>query len=97
MSRLTQVNTATATLIGLGPQMLMSIIVGVPEPYPTNLSIAFHNVNAAASVDASNLVMSLSLAMIQAIPFQHTFDGAMFPAGLVVKCSGAIPMTLETE
>ena len=97
MSRLTQINTATATLVGLGPQMLMSVIVGAPQPFPASLQIDFHNVNAIGDIAASNLIMSLNLEEQMPVAFTHTFDGAMFPAGLVIKCSAAIPMTLETE
>lgn len=90
------VNTANPTLVASGPTMLLSILTSQPEPFPAAMTIDFHNVGATADLATSNLVFSISFNP-QGAHISHQFDAAMFPAGLVVKCSSALEVTLETE
>ena len=96
MSRILMVNTDTATLVGQGPVMLLSILTSNPEPFPNAMTIDFHNVATAAGLAASNLVFSISFSP-QGGHISHQWDGALFPAGLVVKCSAALELTIEWE
>jgi hypothetical protein len=90
------VNTDTATLVGQGPVMLLSILTSNPEPFPNAMTIDFHNVGTAAGLAAANLVFSISFSP-QGGHISHQWDGALFPAGLVVKCSSAMEINLEWE
>lgn len=97
MSRITMVNTDSATLVSSGPTILLSILTSKPEPWPDpNLTIDFHNVGVAGDIVGSNLVFRITFGS-QGEHISHQFDAAMFPAGLVVKCSHALELTLETD
>tara|TARA_R110001592_G_scaffold102696_3_gene289743 strand:+ start:1086 stop:1361 length:276 start_codon:yes stop_codon:yes gene_type:complete len=90
------VNATAATLVASGPTILLSILTSNPEPYPNAMTIDFHNVATAAGLAASNLVFSISFSP-QGGHISHQFDAAMFPAGLVVKCSSALETIIETD
>lgn len=98
MSNAKVVESTDATLIGSEPIMLLSIVVGTSEPPPPALfTVDLHNANSASdTLNASNRKVRIALpATTNGIA--HTFDGVMFPKGLVVKCSVAIPITVEYE
>lgn len=94
------VDTTDATLISSNPVMLLSVIVGSSDPPPqaTVVVVEFHNANSASdTLDASNLKAKISIGIQSLSAFSHTFDGIMFPKGLVIKCSSAAPITVEYE
>jgi len=98
MSNAKVVETTDATLIGSEPIMLLSIVVGTTEPPPAGaFTVDLHNANSAGdTLNDSNRKVRLSIGA-QSNGFAHSFDGVMFPKGLVVKCSSAVPITVEYE
>ena len=94
------VDTTDATLISSNPVMLLSVIIGNSDPPAAGavVVVEFHNANAASdTLDASNLKAKISVGTQGLTAFSHTFDGIMFPKGLVIKCGTAVPITVEYE
>lgn len=98
MSNAKVVESTDATLIGSEPIMLLSIVVGTTEPPPPALfTVDLHNANSASdTLDDSNRKVRLSIPATTN-GLAHSFDGVMFPKGLVVKCSAPVPITVEYE
>lgn len=99
MSKLTSVNTTDATLIGGPTTSLLSLTYCQPLPPSPGVSatIELHDCTATADVAAGNLVATFN-ANEQAFGSEQVlFDGALFKKGLVVKCSAALVVTIESE
>ena len=98
MGRLTHLESSTGLLCSAGPVTLLSILISQTEPAATpGATIDFHDVATVGGLGASNKVISLVLSAQNGIGFSHLFDGAHFAKGLVVKCSEAVPVTVEWE
>lgn len=95
MSKLTLVNGTTGVLVGGEVTSLLSICITASEP-PVNSVIDLHDVGAVADLAAGNKVASYNVGA-QTTTITHVFDGVLFRKGLVVKCSGAVPVVVETE
>ncbi len=99
MSKLTSLNTTDATLIGGPTTTLFSLTSTQPAP-PTpgvNGTIKLHDCTAAGDATAGNLVATINVNEQAFALNQALFDGALFKKGLVVVCSAAIDVTIETE
>ena len=100
MSISTVVDSSSATLISSAPAMLLSVFVGTTNPPPADpaITIEFHNANSASdTLDSSNLKAKMSIGTQGFFGLGHQFDGIMFPKGMVIKCSAALPITVEYE
>ena len=88
----------SATLVGKGPVILLSVLVGTTEPPPAGgITIDFHNVATdGATLNDSNRKLRVLMAGT-ATHLSHTFDGVVFPKGLVVKASGALHINVEFD
>ncbi len=96
MSRLTYISGTTATLCAGGPAILGSILITTTDPPPPGAAtIEFFNVASAAGAASATPVFTMTLTS-QVTTFSHTFDGAVFPQGLVVQSSVALNIVVET-
>jgi len=98
MSSTAYISDDSATLVGKGPVILLSVLVGTTEPPPAGgITIDFHNVaTAGATLNDANRKMRVLMAQ-NATNLSHTFDGVVFPKGLVIKASGALHINVEFD
>jgi len=98
MSSTTFISDTSATLVGKGPVILLSVIAGLTDPPPAGLTtIDFHNVDSAgATLNAANRKLRISIGATENA-FSHTFDGVIFPKGLGVKSSNSINIHVEFD
>lgn len=98
MSSTTYVSDDSATLVGKGPVILLSVIAGLSEPPPAGMTtIDFHNVDSAgATLNAANRKLRIAIGGTDNT-FSHTFDGVVFPKGLVVKSSNSLHINVEFD
>lgn len=99
MSKLTSLNTTDATLIGGPTTTLFSLTFSQPLP-PTpgvNSIIKLHDCTATGDAASGNLIATINAHEQSFGVTQILFDGALFKKGLVVVCSVAVSVTIETE
>jgi len=97
MSKLTLVNGTDGVLVGGATTSLLSIAITATEP-PVGSTIDLHDCEAVGDLAAGNKVASYFVGATPAgaSSISQVFDGALFKKGLVVKCSAAVPVVLET-
>ena len=99
MSKLTSLNTTDATFIGGPTTSLFSLTFCQPlPPSPgVNATIELHDCTATTDIAAGNLVATINANEQAFAPQQVLFDGSLFKKGLIVKCSAALDVTIESE